>query len=192
MTFRTDNEIEIYIWRELLMISNQYQNQPNFRGHLLKAGIRLPEEKFEKVAELYSARTLGKPDLTIADQVANGDQGRLFHSTYLLRGDKEIATMSTKSFKRMFDSSSPKEITDELVNISRKTDPEDKASVLKREINSAHRRLLNVIFNLEKAQTAQAKKDYSIIKTLMEQSIAKKEKQYDRIKPGEISGEWCI
>ena len=173
------------------MISNQYHNQQSFNGHLLKAGIKLPAQKFEEVAELYSKRTPGKPDLVIVGHVGNGDKGQFYHAATLFRGDEDIAGILSSSLKNMFEKLSPKKMADELVNLSRKADPEDKANILLSQIHAIQKRLMTIKLQLEQNQPKDVQKNLNVIKSRMESTILAKQKQYDRIKPGEVSGEWC-
>lgn len=173
------------------MISNQYQNQTNFQGNLLKTGIKLPQKKFNEVAKIFSERTFGKPDLTLLGRREQNEQGRFYHSIDAVINGNDVTSIPTKSFKSMFEYLSPKKIAEELINLSRKFDSKDKAYLLKKEINDAQKRLIGIKFQLEHISKPDVVKRLQTIISRMEASIAQKEKQYARIKPADISGEWC-
>lgn len=174
------------------MISNQYQNQVSFKGNLLKQGINLPEKAFSEAAKIYAEKTKGKPDLTLIGRMEHNDAGQFYHATTVYRGNDDIADILSSSLKDMFARVSPKKIAEDLVNISRKADPEDKANILKKEINDTKKRLMTIKLQLEQNQPADVEKNLKVIKSRMEASIAAKEKQYEKIKPTEPSWEWCI
>ena len=174
------------------MISNQYQNKLSFQGNLLKSGINLPEEKFKEVARLYAQKTAGKPDLTLIGRMEHNDAGQFYHATTVYRDNRDIADILSSSLRDMFERVSPKKIVEELVNISRKADPEDKANILKKEINATRKSLMTVKLQLEQDQPADVQRKLQVLKNRMEASIAAKEKQYARIRPTEPSCDWCV
>jgi len=173
------------------MISNQYQNQMSFQGNLLKQGIKLPEKKFREVAKIYAEKTEGKPDLTLVGHIENSDfDGQFYHSTTVFRGNNDIASMLTRSLKNMFDLPS-KKVAEELINLSRKFDPEDKANILKKEINDTKKRLMTVKLQLEQNQTEAVAKNLRVIAQRMDESIATKQKMLAKVEIPPVSGEWC-
>jgi len=174
------------------MISTQYQNQPNFQGNLLKSGIKLPQKKFSEVAKIYAEKTTGTPDLMLAGRLENGYKGYFYHATDAVMNGEDVATILTSSLQSMFKNLSPKRIAEELINLTRKVDYADKANVLRREINDTQKRLINVKFKLERTQSPTEAKRLQTLIDRMEATIAKKENQYEKIKPNEISGEWSI
>ena len=58
------------------MISNQYQNRIQFQGNLLKAGIKLPQKKFNEVAKIYAEKTNGMSDLILLGRLEHNAEGR--------------------------------------------------------------------------------------------------------------------
>lgn len=173
------------------MILNQYQNRTQFQGNLLKAGIKLPQKKFNEVAKIYAEKTNGMSDLILLGRLEHNAEGRFYHSTDAIINGEEVASIVTKSLKSMFKNLSPKKIAEELVNLTKKFDPKDKANILKREINDAQRKLIGLKFKLEHLSKPE---DIKIAKALierMEACVSKKEKQYNKIKPNSISDEWC-
>lgn len=174
------------------MISNQYRNQVNFQGNLLKQGINLPEKAFNEVAKIYAEKTKGKPDLSLVGRMEHNTAGQFYHATTAYRGSDDIADILSSSLKEMFEKVSPKKIAEELVNISRKADPEDKANILKKEINDTKKRLMTVKLQLKQNQPTEVEKKLKVLQNRMEASIASKQKQYEKIKPTEPSWEWCV
>lgn len=173
------------------MISNQYQNQPNFQGKLIKTGIKLPQKKFNEVAKIFEQKTAGKSDMILAGRQARNDLGRFYHNTDAIIDSEDVASIVTKSIKTMFKKSSPKKIAEELINLLRRFDPKDKALILSKEINAARKRLLAIKCQLEFTQNTDAVKRLQSVIERMEASITKKEAQYAKIKPARISDEWC-
>ena len=173
------------------MISTQYQNQTNFQGNLLKTGVNLPERKFKKVAEIFAKKTEGLPDIVLTGVREHDNNGLFYHSTDVVIKGEDEASILTHNLKSMFKNCSPRKIAKELVNLLRIFNPNDKAILLKREINSAQRRLLGMKFRLEVADNPEKANVLEEIVKRMELSIAKKQEKYNKIKPA-VSKAWLL
>ena len=175
------------------MISNQYQNQLSFQGNLLKKGINIPEKKFKEVAKIYAEKTKGKPDLILVGSTENEIfSGKFFHFTTVYRGKDDIADIATISLKEMFRLFPSKKMADELVNVSRKTDLEDDAAILKRKIDNTKHRLKAVEVQIEKNKAPGVLSNLKVIAERMQDSIKNDEKRLARIQPKRVSKAWCI
>ena len=175
------------------MISNQYQNQLSFQGNLLKKGINIPEKKFKEVAKIYAEKTKGKPDLILVGSTENEIfSGKFCHFTTVYRGKDDIADIATISLKEMFRLFPSKKMADELVNVSRKTDLEDDAAILKRKIDNTKHRLKAVEVQIEKNKAPGVLSNLKVIAERMQDSIKNDEKRLARIQPKRVSKAWCI
>ena len=137
------------------MISNQYQNQMSFQGNLIKKGLRLPNQKFNEVAKLYQERTAGKPDLLLWGRTEQNESGKFFHSVTVYRGKEDIADIFTADLKYMFKKLSPKKLADELVNLSKKAEADNKAGEIKLLHKEWKRQLPLIKKNLQKLNNLQ-------------------------------------
>lgn len=174
------------------MISNQYQNQTSFQGNLLKKGLRLPNQKFRQVAEMYAQRTEGKPDLLLWGRTENNDAGQFYHSVTVYRGKEDIADIFTSDIKDMFKKLSPKKLADELVNLSRKADAQDEIAMLKGRISETQSRLNSVKLKLKQNPPEEAERNLQVIAQRMEASIEGNKKRLAKIKIPAVSGEWIV
>lgn len=174
------------------MISNQYQNQMSFQGLLLKKGISLPEKKFKEVAKLYEERTAGKPNLFLQGHTEQNDSGKFFHSVTVYRGKEDIADIFTADLKYMFKKFSPKKLADELVNLSKKAEADDKAAEIKGKIIETESRLNSVKSKLKQNQPEEVARNLRVIAQRMEATIAANKEKLTKIKQPAVSGCWII
>ena len=178
-----------------MMISNQYQIQPNFQGNLLKQGLRLPEEKFNEVAKLYAEQTKGLPDLTLIGKTQNGDwSGRFYHETSAYINGDDVAIILTKSLKSMFEKFSAKKMAKELANVTKISESKDKASSLNKEICNLKGKIKNTKIKLKNTSDPISAKRLQVLIDNMEANLAKKEAQHEKLLPNKnsVSNEWCF
>ena len=83
-------------------------------------------------------------------------------------------------------------MADELVNVSRKTDLEDDAAILKRKIDNTKHRLKAVEVQIEKNKAPGVLSNLKVIAERMQDSIKNDEKRLARIQPKRVSKAWCI
>jgi hypothetical protein len=177
------------------MISNQYQNQPNFNGNLLKEGIRLPQKKFNEVAKIYAAKTKGMPDLTLKGIRSNSDfDGYFFHSTHAIMNGEDVASIVTGTLKSMFKDCSAKKTAREFVNITKGIASLKQEAKLVNEIADLQGRLQNLKLQIKHTENAISKKRLKVLLDRMETTLAKKQAELNKVRSEEItvSGEWCI
>lgn len=177
-----------------MMISNQYQIQPNFQGNLVKEGLKLPKKKFNEVAKLYAGKK-DLPDLKLSGMQNNSDSsGRFFHTTSVYLGNKDIASIITGSFKRMFKDCSPKEIVKELINVTKRYAQNKELYQLKGDIKSLQAKIRNMNKQLKYTTEPVSKKSLQIICDRMEQTLKRKEEKLETLKRSlsKISGEWAL
>ena len=174
------------------MISNQYQNQMSFQGNLLKKGLNLPNQKFREVAQLYAQRTEGKPDLLLWGRTEQNESGKFFHSVTVYRGKEDIADIFTADLKYMFKKLSPKKLADELVNLSKKAEADNKAGEIRGRIIETESRLDSVKLKLKQNQPEEVARNLRIIAQRMEATIAANKEKLAKIKQPVVSGDWII
>ena len=174
------------------MISNQYQNQMSFQGNLIKKGLRLPNQKFNEVAKLYQERTAGKPDLLLWGRTEQNESGKFFHSVTVYRGKEDIADIFTADLKYMFKKLSPKKLADELVNLSKKAEADNKAGEIRGRIIETESRLDSVKLKLKQNQPEEVARNLRIIAQRMEATIATNKEKLAKIKQPAVSGDWII
>ena len=174
-----------------MMITNQ--NQTNFQGNLLKKGLNLPSQNFREVAQLYAARTEGKPDLKLVGHTENSDfDGKFYHSVIVYRGKEDIADIFTADIKNMFKKLSPKKLANELVNLSKRAEADDEIAELRKKINETQGRLNSVRSKLKQNQPDEVAKNLQVIAQRMEESIAGNKKRIEKVKKPSVSNAWII
>ena len=174
------------------MISNQYQNNLSFQGNLLKKGISIPEKKFKEVAKLYAEKTEGKPDLLLKGHTEHNDSGKFFHSVTVYRGKEDIADIFTADLKYMFKKFSPKKLANELVNLSKKAEADDKAGEIRGKIIETESRLDSVKLKLKQNQPEEVARNLRVIAERMEATIATNKEKLAKIKQPVVSGSWIV
>lgn len=174
------------------MISNQCQNQMSFQGNLLRKGLRLPNQKFKEVAKLYAERTEGKPDLLLWGRTENNTEGKFYHAVTVFRGKDDIADIFTPDIKDMFKRLSPKKMADELVNLSKRAEANEKAGEIRGKIMETENRLKSVKSKLKQNPPENVAKNLKVIAERMEATIEANKKKLAKVKVPTVSGDWII
>lgn len=185
------------------MISNQYQIQPNFRGNLLKEGLKFPQKKFNEVAKIYAEKTKGMPDLHLHGMQLYMD-GHFYHSTYAIHSIEDIdksgcrALIKTGDLKQMFKDYSPVKMAEELANITRKFAAFKKLDNLDKELDSLYAKRNNIESQIKNSTNFAEKDDLQVLLDKIERNIEYKEEKVKNIKhkyiyaENEFSKDWYI
>ena len=102
-------------------IQNQHPQQ-SFQAKLIIEGLKLPKRKFNQVNELYDAKTKGMPDAYLTGQTKHNTEGKFYHVTNFMIGDRDIADILTRDLKHLFETCSPKKLADMFVKVSKRSE----------------------------------------------------------------------